>query len=77
LELCIQMCLFFLFSPLLFASLLFTAVCKASSDSHFAFFAFLFLGASLSFFAFLVFLSFFSFFPKNLMNKRVYDLNNI
>ena len=32
------------FSPLLFASLLFTAICKASSDSHFAFFAFLFLG---------------------------------
>ena len=29
------------FSPLLFASLLFTAICKASSDSHFAFFAFL------------------------------------
>jgi len=25
------------FSPLLFASLLFTAICKASSDSHFAF----------------------------------------
>ena len=33
LELCIQMvCLSF--SPLLFASLLFTAICKASSDSH-------------------------------------------
>ena len=32
------------FSPLLFASLLFTAICKASSDSHFAFFAFLFYG---------------------------------
>ena len=29
------------FSPLFFASLLFTAICKASSDSHFAF-AFLF-----------------------------------
>ena len=29
------------FSPLLFASLLFTAICKASSDSHFAFLAFL------------------------------------
>ena len=26
------------FFPLLFASLLFTAICKASSDSHFAFF---------------------------------------
>ena len=25
------------FSPLLFASLLFTAICKASSDNHFAF----------------------------------------
>ena len=34
------------FSPLLFASL-FTAICKASSDSHFAFFAFLFLGGGL------------------------------
>ena len=32
------------FSPLFFSSLLFTAICKASSDSHFAFFAFLFLG---------------------------------
>ena len=31
------------FSPLLFASLLFTAIYKASSDSQFAFFAFLFL----------------------------------
>ena len=29
---------------LLFASLLFTAICKASSDSHFAFFGFPFLG---------------------------------
>ena len=35
------------FSPLLFASLLFTAICKASLDSHFAFFAFLFLGDGL------------------------------
>ena len=34
LELCIQM---LSFSPLRFASLLFTAICKASSDSHFAF----------------------------------------
>ena len=34
------------FSPLLFASLLFIAICKASSDSHFAF-AFLFLGDGL------------------------------
>ena len=32
------------FSPLLFASLLFTAICKASSDSHFAFFHFLSMG---------------------------------
>ena len=41
LELCIQMgliCIQYLsFSPLLFASLLFTAACKASSDSRFAF----------------------------------------
>ena len=29
------------FSPLLFASLLFTAICKASSDNHFAFLHFL------------------------------------
>ena len=32
------------FSPLLLASLLFTATCKASSDSHFAFLHFFFLG---------------------------------
>ena len=32
------------FSHLLFASLLFTAICKASSDSHFAFLHFFFLG---------------------------------
>ena len=32
------------FSPLLFSSLLFTAICKASSDSHFAFLYFFFLG---------------------------------
>ena len=32
------------FSPLLFASLLFTAICKASSDSYFAFLHFFFLG---------------------------------
>ena len=32
------------FSPLLLASLLFSAICKASSDSHFAFLHFLFLG---------------------------------
>ena len=32
------------FSPLLYASLLFTAICKASLDSHFAFLHFFFLG---------------------------------
>ena len=32
------------FYPLLFASLLFTAICKAFSDSHFAFLHFFFLG---------------------------------
>ena len=37
-------CVYLSFSPLLFTSLLFTATCKASSDSHFAFFAFVFLG---------------------------------
>ena len=31
------------FSPLPFTSLLFSGICKASSDNHFAFFAFLFL----------------------------------
>jgi len=31
------------FSPLFFTSLLFTAICKASSDSHFAFLHFFFL----------------------------------
>ena len=35
-------CLYLSFYPLLFISLLFTAICKASPDSHFAFFAFLF-----------------------------------
>ena len=30
-------CLYLSFSPLLFGSLLFTAICKASPDSHFAF----------------------------------------
>ena len=44
LELCIQM---LIFSPLLFSSLVFTAICKASPDSHFAFFVFLFLGDGL------------------------------
>ena len=32
------------FSPLPFTSLLFSAICKASSDSHFAFLHFFFLG---------------------------------
>ena len=41
LELCTQMGISF-FSPLPFASLLFSAICKASSDSHFAFLHFLF-----------------------------------
>ena len=43
LELCIQM-VYLSFSPLFFASLLFTAICKTSSDSHFAFLHFFFLG---------------------------------
>ena len=43
LELCIQIGISFLF-PLLLACLLFTPVCKASSDSHFAFCIFFFLG---------------------------------
>ena len=34
--------LYIYFSPLLFTSLLFTAICKASSDSHFAFLHFFF-----------------------------------
>ena len=41
LELCIQMCVSFLFS-LPFASL-FSTICKASSDNHFAFLHFFFL----------------------------------
>ena len=43
LELCIQMGIFS-FSPLPLASLLLFAICKASSDNHFAFLHFLFLG---------------------------------
>ena len=43
LELCIQMGISFLL-PLLFAFLLFTAICKASSDSHFSVLHFFFLG---------------------------------
>ena len=37
-------CLYLSFSPLLFASLLYTAICKASSDSHFAFLHFFSMG---------------------------------
>ena len=43
LELCIQMGISFLFS-FAFAFLLFTAICKASSDNHFAFLHFFSLG---------------------------------
>ena len=43
LELCIQMGISFLFSFAL-ASLLFSALCKASSDNNFAFLHFFFLG---------------------------------
>ena len=37
-------CLYLSFSPLLFASLLFTPICKASTDSHFAFLHFFSMG---------------------------------
>ena len=37
-------CLYLSFFPLLFASLLFTAICKASPDSHFAFLQFFSMG---------------------------------
>jgi len=47
LELCIQM-VYLSFSPLFFVSLLFTAICKASSDSRFAFLHFFFLGDGLA-----------------------------
>ena len=43
LEFCIQMGISFLFS-FAFASLLFTAICKVSSENHFAFLHFFFLG---------------------------------
>ena len=46
LELCIEMGISSS-SPLLFISFLFTAICKAFSDSYFAFFEFLFLGDGL------------------------------
>ena len=47
LELCIQMLMSFLFS-FGFTSRLFPAICKASSDSHFAFLHFFFLGMVLT-----------------------------
>ena len=37
-------CLYLSFAPLLFASLLFTAICKASPDGHFAFLHFFSMG---------------------------------
>ena len=37
-------CLYLSFSPLLFTSLLFTTICKASPDSHFAFLHFFSMG---------------------------------
>ena len=37
-------CLYLSVSPLLFTSLLFTAICKASSESHFSFLHFFSLG---------------------------------
>ena len=43
LELCTEMGITFLFS-FAFASLLFSAICKGSSDNHFAFLLFFFLG---------------------------------
>ena len=43
LELCIQMCVSFLFSSV-FASLLLTAMCKASPDSHFGLWHFFSMG---------------------------------
>ena len=42
-ELCIQM-VYLSFFPLLFTSLLITAICKASSDGHFVFSHFFYLG---------------------------------
>ena len=40
-------CLYLSFSPLLFTSLLFTAICKASPGSHFAFLHFFSMGMAL------------------------------
>ena len=41
---CVCVCVYLCFFPLLFDSLLFKAICKASSDNHFAFLPFFFLG---------------------------------
>ena len=46
LEICIQMGISFFFS-FAFSSLLFSAICKTSSDNHFAFLHFFFLGTDL------------------------------
>jgi len=43
-----NLCLVGYTSPLLFASLLSSAICKASSDNHFAFLLFFFFGIVLS-----------------------------
>ena len=43
-SICVWVCVYLYFSPLLFASFLFTAICRASSDNHFAFLHFFFLG---------------------------------
>ena len=47
LELCIQMGIFFPF-PLCLSSLLFSAICKASSDNHFAFLHFFFFSENIT-----------------------------
>ena len=57
--------LYLSFSPLLFTSLLSTPICKASSDSHFAFSHFFFLGM-VFFFFFLTIIFTFPFFNLNL-----------
>ena len=44
LELCIQMDIYLSSSPLPLASLLFSVICKGSSDNHFAFWHFFFFG---------------------------------
>ena len=46
-ELCIQM-VYISFSPLPFTSFLFSVICKVSSDNHFAFLHFFFLGMVLT-----------------------------